>query len=97
MLGFAAQFHPGHFQANRQPGAEHFIVVAGNIRHRRAATGMLQNQPQHVVMRGIPVPGFAQAPAVDNVADEVELLAADAAQKIGQEIAAATARSQMQI
>jgi hypothetical protein len=58
---------------------------------------MAQDQPQDFVMALVPVPGFPQPPAVDDVAHQEQMLAGDAAEKFRQKIASAPARSQMRV
>ena len=58
---------------------------------------MAQDLTQHVVMAFVPVPGFAQPPAIDDVADQEQMLAAGAVQKVGEEIAAGAARAKMRV
>jgi hypothetical protein len=48
-------------------------------------------------MRFIPIPGFPQPPAVDDIADEIKVVAAALPQEIGKEIAAAISGSKMHI
>ena len=81
----------------RQPGAEHFVVVAGDVGDRGAVLGHAQDGAEHAVVVGVPIPGLAQAPAVDDVADQEQILAAHPAQEVGEEIAAAALRSEMSV
>ncbi len=72
-------------------------MVAGDVGHLRPPARMLQDQPYHLIMGRIPVPGFPQPPAIDDVAHQIHLLAGNPAEEIDQEIAAATPRAEMQI
>ncbi len=95
----ARQPHPGHFQPTPgfQPGAEHFVMVAGDIDHLGAGPRVPQDQPQHVVVMRVPVPRPPQPPAVDDIADQVEIPARCLAQEIGQEIGPAPAGAKMRV
>ena len=81
----------------RQPGAEHFVVVARNVGDRRPALGHAQDRAEHAVMVGVPIPGLAEAPAIDDVADQEKVLAVHPAQEIGEEVATAALGSEMGI
>ena len=95
--GFVHQAYAAHLQVHRQPGTEHLVMIAGDVDHVRAIGRMLQDQPQHVIMRRIPVPGFAQPPAIHDVPHQEQPVAGDAGEEIHQEIAAAAARAEMEI
>ena len=97
MLGLADQAHAADLEPQRQPGAEHLVMVARHIQHARAAGGMAQDQLDHLVMHFVPVPGFAQAPAIDDVADQIEMVGAEGAEEMREEIASAAPRAQMRI
>jgi hypothetical protein len=56
-----------------------------------------QQQAHHLVVHVVPIPGFAQAPAVDDVADQEQFLGFEGGEKMRQEVAAAAARSEMRI
>jgi hypothetical protein len=58
---------------------------------------MAQDLTQHLVMAFIPVPRLAQTPAIDDVTDQEQVLAAGAVQKVGEEIAAGAARAKMRV
>ena len=72
-------------------------MVAGDVGHVGAVPGVAEDEAEHFVMRGIPVPGFAQFPAIDDVAYEVEVLAAHAPEEIGEEIAARALGPEMDV
>jgi hypothetical protein len=56
-----------------------------------------EDQANNFVMIGIPVPGSAKAPSINNVAYKIELFALYVAQEIHQRITPATAQSKMNI
>jgi hypothetical protein len=70
MLRVAAQSDAANLEAYRQPVAEHLVVIARDIRDGCAGARLANDLAQHFVVRFIPVPGFAQPPSVDDVADE---------------------------
>ena len=92
-----AEADAAHFEPEVQPGAEHLVVVAGDVGHLDAALRVSEDQPQHLVVLLVPMPGFPQFPTVDDVADEIHPLAADATEEVGQEIAACAARAEMDV
>ena len=91
MFRFLAQPDAGDLQPHRQPGAKHLVVVAGDVGDFGAAARVAEDLAQDLVMVLVPVPGLAQPPAVDDVADQEQFLAGCAAQEVGEEIAAAAA------
>ena len=95
--GIAAQPDPGDLEPERQPVAEQLVMIARYVGHLGAIAGETENEPQHLVMRLVPVPGFAQPPAVDDVADEVEVIAGRVPQEVDQEIDPAAPRAEMQV
>jgi hypothetical protein len=84
-------------EPQRQPVAKHLVVVAGNVGDLGARPRMPQDQPQHLVVMRVPVPGLAQPPAIDDVADQIQLLAAHAFQEIGEKIGPAAAGAEMHV
>ena len=101
MHGFLAQPDAGDLEAAQgdriQPGAEHLVVVAGDVGDLGPAARLAQDLAQHLVVVFVPVPGFAQAPAVDDVADQEQMLAAGAAEEVREEVAARAAGAEMRI
>ena len=77
--------------------AERPVVIAGNVDDPRAVLGLAENRADDVVMRLRPVETARQAPHVDDVADEVDLLALDAAQEVEQEFRAASLETKMDV
>src|SRR3546814_8289938 len=73
------------------------IVIAGDVDHMGPGLGHFQDAPEHVVVRGRPVPAPFQTPSVADVADEIELLALDRFQAIEKQLRVAAARPQMDI
>src|SRR5271163_3320665 len=73
------------------------VVVAGNEHHPGAAADLAQQLLDDVVMRLRPVPAGAQAPAVDDVAYQIDRVSLDVAQHIQDKMGLAAARSQVQV
>ena len=86
---FHLQLHAGHLEVERHVFAHHLVVVAGHVNDLGAGARHPQDQPQHFVVMAVPEPGAAQAPAVDDVADQEEVFAGYGFQKVGQEVGAA--------
>ncbi len=97
MLGLLAELDAADLEAGVQPVAEDLVMVPGDVGDLGAAPRMVEHEAEHLVMAAVPVPGFAQLPAIHDVADQEQALAADTPEKVGQEIAAGTARSEMDI
>ena len=97
VLDFLAQADAGDLQPHRQPGTEHLVVIAGDVGDLGAASGETQDLPQHVVVVLVPVPGLAQPPPVDNVADEIQMLTGGAAQEVSEEVATGATGTKMRI
>ena len=93
----ADQLDAADLEAERQPVAEHLVVVAWDIQHLGAIAGVAQHQLDHLIVHAVPVPGFAQTPAVHDVADQEQILATEGAEKMGQEIASAAACPEMRV
>ena len=74
-----------------------FIVVAGNEDHLGAALGPAQNLLHQVGMRRRPVPAALQAPAIDDVADEIEGFEFHTAEKSKKGLGLASPRAQMNV
>ena len=78
-----------------EPGAEHLVVIAGDVGDLGAVAGVSEDEAEDLVVGGVPVPGFAEAPSVDDVADEEELVAGHATEEVGEEVGAASPGAQM--
>ncbi len=74
-----------------------FIVVAWNEHHPRAAPDLAKQFLNDVVVRLRPVPARAKAPAVDDVADQVDRVGLDMAQHIQDKMRLAATRAQVQV
>src|SRR5271165_5711692 len=77
--------------------AGELVVVAGNEHHPRAAADLAQEFLDHIVMRLRPVPAGAEAPAVDDVPDQIDRVSLDMAQHIQDKMGLAATRSQVQV
>ena len=101
MHGFLTQSDAGDLEAAQgdwiEPGAEHLVVVAGDVGDLGPAARLAQDLAQHLVVVFVPVPGFAQAPAVNDVTDQEQMLAAGAPEKVREEVAARAAGAEMRI
>src|SRR5690348_11524093 len=58
------------------------VMVAGHEHHPRAAPDLAQQFLDHVVVRLRPVPAGAEAPAVDDVADQIDGVSLDMTQHV---------------
>ena len=77
--------------------AEYLVVIAGNENHLRAAFGLAQNGPQHIVVRLRPIHGLLHAPHIDDVADQEQGVHFDVMQEIEQQVGAAAFEAQMDV
>ena len=84
--------HAGERAAD--PLAQGFVVIAGQVDHLGAARRAPQQPVQDLVVLVRPEPALAQAPAVDDVTDQVQILRFDMVQEIEEAIglAASTCR-----
>src|SRR5579883_1312869 len=73
------------------------VVIARNVDHMRALARLAQHLLHHVVVRLRPVPPALQAPAIDDVADQVEIFALVPLQEVEQQVRLATARAEMDV
>jgi hypothetical protein len=72
-------------------------VIAGDIGDLHALAGLPQKLLDNVVVGLRPVPGSAQPPAVDDVADQVDGLGLMMAQEIDQELGLGRLRPEMDV
>ncbi|ABA51161.1 hypothetical protein BURPS1710b_1413 [Burkholderia pseudomallei 1710b] len=77
--------------------ARGFVVVAGDVDDLRALSRLAQDLLHHVVVRLRPVPAFPELPAVDDVADEVQVFRFVVLQKVEQVAGLAAARAEMDV
>src|SRR3546814_12383686 len=61
------------------------------------SSDLLQHAPDDVIMLGRPEMPFLEAPAVDDVADQIERLAIDMVEEVDQQIGVASARAEMDV
>ena len=64
--------------------AQELVVIAGHVGDARALARLAQQLLHHVVVRLRPVPARAQLPAIDDVADEIDVIGVVPAQKVQQ-------------
>jgi hypothetical protein len=74
-----------------------FVVVAGDVDNVGALAGLAHDLLHHVVMGLRPVPPALEAPAVDDVAHQEEMLALVSLQKIEQQFGLAAAGAKMNV
>ena len=72
-------------------------MIAGNVNQPRALARPAQQFLHHVVVRLRPIPGRAQRPAVDDIADEVDRFCVVMAEEVEQPVGLTAARSQMDV
>ena len=77
--------------------AQELVVIAGDVDDARALAALAQQLLHHVVVRLRPVPGAAQPPAVDDVADQIDRLGVVVAQEIEQELGLGRLRAEMDV
>jgi hypothetical protein len=73
------------------------VVVAGDVNNVGALARLAQDLLHNIVVRLRPVPPTLQPPAVDDVADQVEIFGLVLAQEIEQHLGLAAARAEMDI
>jgi len=73
------------------------VVVAGDVDHVGALARLAHDLLHHVVVGLRPVPPALQAPAVDDVAHQVEMLALVSLQEIEQQFGLAAAGAKMDV
>ena len=77
--------------------AQELVVIAGHVDDARALARLAQQLLHDVVVRLRPVPGRAQRPAVDDVADQIDGVGFVLAQEIEQLVGLAAARAEMHV
>ena len=77
--------------------AEFLVVVARHVDHASAVLGLAKDSAQHVVVKLRPEETAPQAPHVDDVADQVELIHVHTVQEVEHQFGAALARAKMDV
>src|SRR5581483_155813 len=77
--------------------AQHLVVIPGDVDDLRALARLAEELLHHVVVQLVPVPRAAQAPAVDDVADEIEEVGLGVLEEIEEEAGLAAARAKMNV
>jgi hypothetical protein len=72
-------------------------MIPRNVDYFRSVAGHSQDQADDFIMIGIPIPGSSKAPAVNDVANQVEFFALDVPQKIHKGVTAAAPQAEMNI
>ena len=80
-----------------EESAHHLVVVAGDVNETRALAAFAQDFLDDIVMALRPVTAAAQAPDVDEVADEVQRLALGGTQEIEHGVGVAAAGAKVEI
>ncbi|MNH11293.1 hypothetical protein D3C79_708020 [compost metagenome] len=95
VLGLIDQADIAQHQLGVTP--QEFVVIAGDIDHLGAALAHGQQAADHVGVRLGPVHAAAQLPAIDDVADQVDLIGLIALEELRQVLGLAIARSQVHV
>ena len=74
-----------------------FVVIAGNVGDVRAFTRLAEHFLHNVIVPLMPVPAALQGPAVDNVADQIQILRFCVLQEFKQQVGLAANRAQVNI
>ena len=77
--------------------AEGLVMIARDVDDPRSVLRLLEHAADDVVVAWRPVPAFAELPAVDDVADQVERLAIGRFEEIEQQLGLATARPKVRV
>src|SRR5215469_471307 len=77
--------------------AQPFVVIAGYVNDARTLTNFAQNLLDDIVVGLRPVPGFLQAPAIDDIADQINRVCIVTTQEIDKEAGFASASAEVQI
>ena len=91
-------FH--HFDAAKVSAviiAQEFVVVAGDVDQPRAFAGLAQQLLHDVVVGLRPMPGRAQRPAIDDIADQIDRVGFVMAEKIEELVGLTAAGAEMHI
>lgn len=72
-------------------------MIAGDVGDFGAVSGIAEDQAEDLVVGFVPIPGFAEPPAVYDVAHQIEFFAGVPAEEVDQEVAAAAACSEVGI
>jgi hypothetical protein len=91
------QFHLNAAKIQTRIGPQRFIMIARNINHPGAMLGFFEYPANHIIMARMPIPRAFQAPAVDDVADQIECIAIGMLEKIHQHVRIAAGRTQMNV
>ena len=95
VLGVGLDVDPAEGHVDELPRG--VVVVAGGVDDLGAARGVLEDAADDVVVLGRPVPAGPEPPAVDDVADEVELLTADLLQEARQVLGPSALGAQVRV
>ena len=97
MDGAVAHMDVAEADAEMHEGAQEFVMVADNVGDVRAALGSRQDTADDVCVGLRPVPFLLEAPAINDVADKVELFARIGLEEGAQGFGLAAARAQVDV
>ncbi len=95
MNGVARHDHAAEMHAAEV--AHYLVVIAGDVDDLDAPARQPQQLLHHIVVGLRPPPAAPEAPAVDDVADEIEPLAGEIADEVEQQPGLAAPRAQMHV
>ena len=77
--------------------AQRLVMVAGHIDHLGALARLAQQLLHHIVVALSPIPAAPEAPAVDDIADEIEIIGLGMLQEIEEEFGLAALGAEMDV
>ena len=80
-----------------QKMSRRLIIIAGNIGHESTLARFSQNLLHDVIMRLVPIPATPQCPAINNIADQIQILRFGATQELRQFFSLTSRCAQMQV
>ena len=76
---------------------QELVVISGRVEHLRPAANQFNKPAENEAVGVVPVPGALQPPAVDEVADDVEVLGLDAVDEVEKRLGVSELTAQMNI
>jgi len=73
-----------HAEVRAEIIAQEFVVIAGEIDNARALAALAQDLLDDVIVRLRPIPRPFQAPAIDDIADQIDCLGVVKTQEVQQ-------------
>ena len=93
--GLQRDLHPAKGEAGI--GAQHLVVIAGDIDDARALGRQLEHAAHHIIVALRPVPAALQLPAIDDVPHQIEGVGLDGLEEIEQQIGIAARRAEVDV